>query len=80
MLFIVDEVHKKISNVILITAFTASVTANFITYYLLGIDPTIQLDPLVIFPLRYYFLLVILGIFIAICGAFYQEVTFYVQD
>lgn len=80
VLFLVDEVHKKISNVVLITAFTASVTANFITYHLLNIDPTIQLDPLAVFPLQYYFLLIILGGFIAICGAFYQEVTFKVQD
>lgn len=80
VLFIVDEVHKKISTVILITAFTASVTANFITYQLLNIDPSIQLEPLSIFPMRFYYLLIILGIFVAIFGAFYQEVTFIVQD
>jgi H+/Cl- antiporter ClcA len=80
VLFVIDEVHKKISNVILITAFTASVTANFITYYLLNIDPTIDLEPLSIFPLRFYFLLIILGIFVAAFGAFYQEITFIVQD
>lgn len=76
VLFIVDEVHKKLSNIILITVFTASVTANFITYTLLNIDRSVELGPLAIFPLRYYYLLVFLGIGIAIFGAFYQEVTF----
>lgn len=80
VLFIVDEVHKKLSNIILITVFTASVTANFITYTLLNIDRSVELGPLAIFPLRYYYLLVFLGIGIAIFGAFYQEVTFFVQD
>lgn len=80
VLLIIDEVHKKVSNVILITTFTASVTANFITYNLLNIDRSVDLGPLAIFPLRYYYLLIFLGVVIAIFGAFYQEITFYVQD
>lgn len=80
VLFVVDEVHKKLSNAVLITAFTASVTANFITYYLLNIERAVDLGPIPIFPLRYYFLLVLLGVLIAAFGAFYQEVTFWVQD
>jgi len=80
VLFAVDEIHKKISHGLLLSTFSASVTANFITYQLLNIDPSIDIDPLAIFPMNQYYQLIILGIFVGIVGWFYQKVTFWTQD
>jgi len=80
VLFAVDEIHKKLSNGLILSTFTASVTANFITYQLLNIDPSIDIDPLAIFPLDFYYQLIVLGIFVGVAGWFYQEVTLWVQD
>lgn len=75
--FIMEEVHHKFSGAMLLTAFSASVMANFIAYSIFGIQPALDLGDLTQFPLRHYLLLIGMGFFVAIGGWFYQEVLLY---
>jgi H+/Cl- antiporter ClcA len=72
--FIMEEVHHKFSGAMLLTAFSASVMANFIAYSIFGVQPALDLGDLTQFPLHYYLLLIGMGLFLAVGGWFYQEV------
>lgn len=76
IMFILEEVHHKFSGVLLLTAFSASVTANFVAYQIFGVQAALDLDALVKFPLEHYLHLVLMGAFLAIAGWAYQEVLF----
>lgn len=75
--FILEEVHHKFSGVLLLSAFSASVTANFIAYQIFGVAPALDLGGLQQFPLEHYAHLVAMGIFLAFGGWLYQEVLLY---
>lgn len=77
IMFILEEVHHKFSGVLLLTAFSASVTANFIAYQIFGVQPALDLGALAIFPLDHYIHLVFMGAFLALGGWLYQEVLLY---
>lgn len=74
VMFIMEEVHHKFSGAMLLTAFSASVMANFVAYSIFGVQPALDLGGLTQFPLRHYTLLIGMGIFLAVGGWFYQEV------
>ena len=78
IMFILEEVHHKFSGVLLLTAFSASITANFVAYQIFGVQPALDLGALVKFPLEHYLHLVLMGAFLAVAGWAYQEVLFYV--
>ncbi|EXJ23099.1 Voltage-gated chloride channel family protein [Alkalibacterium sp. AK22] len=77
IMFILEEVHHKFSGVLLLTAFSASITANFIAYQIFGVQPALDLGSMAIFPLEHYAHLVFLGIFLALGGWAYQETLMY---
>ncbi|MCC5894555.1 MAG: ClC family H(+)/Cl(-) exchange transporter [Alkalibacterium sp.] len=77
IMFILEEVHHKFSGVLLLTAFSASITANFIAYQIFGVQPALDIGSLLQFPLEHYVHLVLMGIFLAVAGWGYQEVLMY---
>lgn len=77
IMFILEEVHHKFSSVLLLTAFSASITANFVAYTIFGVQPALDLGSLLQFPLEHYAHLVIMGIFVAVMGWAFQEVLMY---
>lgn len=74
VLFIAEEIYHKFSENLFLITFTSAVTGNFIAYNVFGVEPIINLDILMPFPLEDYFYLVILGIVVAGVGAIYQKV------
>lgn len=74
VMFILEEVHHKFSKVLLLTAFSAAVTSNFIAYQVFGVEPVINFDVLEVFPLTHYGYLVLLGVLLGVVGWFYQGV------
>ncbi|TVP89539.1 ClC family H(+)/Cl(-) exchange transporter [Alkalibacterium sp.] len=74
IMFILEEVHHKFSGVLLLTAFSASITANFIAYQIFGVQPALDIGSLMKFPLEHYGHLILMGIFLALGGWVYQEV------
>ncbi len=67
VIFALEELHKNFSPAVLMSAMAASLTADFVTQQAFGVKPIFSFQAMSIFPLKYYFYLIILGL---ICGAF----------
>ncbi|WAA13199.1 chloride channel protein [Fervidibacillus halotolerans] len=80
LLFGLEEVHHHFSSVLLITCFSASITANFVSLNIFGMTPVLYLGELSIFPLKEYLWLIALGMILGIFGYIYQLILFKVSD
>ena len=76
LVIILEEVHHRFSSILILTVFSASVTANFLAFHIFGSQPALALGRLAEFPLEDYLYLVLLGIFLALAGWFFQKVLF----
>ena len=72
MMFAVEEIHKTFSIPILLPVMTASVTADYIASYILGLDPVFHFQITEYLPQNYYWLLILLGILVGVSGVFYN--------
>lgn len=74
VVFALEEVHKNFSPIVLISAMTASLTADFVLRQLLhaglALDFGVQVPTL---PLKYYWTLVVLGILVGVGGAIFSK-------
>lgn len=73
VLFIVEEVHHTFSPLIWSTSLVSSIIANFISLYIFGLQPVLYLGHMESLPLKYYGLLLILGVFLGVFGRMYQK-------
>ncbi len=80
MMFALEEIHKGFSMSILISVMTASVTADFISSYIIGLDPVFQFRLEHVLPQNYYWMLIILGVILGVMGAFYNWAMLKAQD
>ena len=72
VMFALEEVHKNFSPLVLLSATSAAVTADFISKEFFGLKPVFQFKNLMVLPLKYYLCLIILGIILGAFGAFYN--------
>lgn len=79
VIFTLEEIFKYFSPTILLSAMTAAVSADFVAKCAFGLTPVFQFPVTEILPLRYYWLLPILGILLGIAGAVYNSVLLYGQ-
>ncbi len=80
VMFSLEEVHKNFSVSVLVSVMTASLTADFMASHVLGLDPVFQFDIGRELPLKYYWVIILLGILLGVLGAFYNYVTLKVQE
>ena len=80
MMFSLEEIHKGFSVSILISVMTASVTADFVSSHIIGIDPVFQFRLEHALPQNYYWMLLILGALLGVLGAFYNRLMLKAQD
>jgi H+/Cl- antiporter ClcA len=72
VVFVLEEVHKNFSPLILTSAMAASLTADFVSNQFFGVKPIFNFKLLSMLPMRYYYHLIILGIIIGILGALFN--------
>lgn len=72
IVFILEEIHHKFSSILLLSAFSASIMANFVVLKIVGLKPPLQIETLLQFPIEHYLHLVIMGIMLAVTGRIYQ--------
>ena len=74
VIFALEEVHKNFSPIVLISAMTASLTADFVLRQVLhaglALDFGVQMQTL---PLKYYWTLILLGLIIGVGGAIFSK-------
>lgn len=79
-LFILEEVYHSFSTLVWLTALTSAVVANFVSNGIFGLTPVLHINYHQALPLKYYGLLLILGIGLGLLGYVYQWVTLRVGD
>lgn len=72
VIFALEELHKSFSPVILASAMTASLTADFLSQCFFGQHSIFNFPVLPVLPLKYYALLVILGLILGVFGLFFN--------
>lgn len=73
VMFSLEEVHRHFSPLILLSAMSASLTADFISKRFFGLDPVFDFNEITPMPLKYYGYIIILGIITGICGVIYNK-------
>lgn len=71
-LFILEEVYHSFSTLVWITSLTSAVVADFISSEVFGLTPVLHIAYQHALPLKYYGLLLILGVGLGLLGVVYQ--------
>ncbi|WP_367295242.1 chloride channel protein [Levilactobacillus yonginensis] len=74
-LFILEEVYHNFSTLVWLTALTSAVVANFVSNVVFGLTPVLHIQYEQALPLKYYWLLLIVGVGLGLLGYLYQWVT-----
>lgn len=72
VIFALEEVHKHFSPLVLLTAMSASLTADMVSKNFFGMKPILDFKLATIIPLRYYFYLIILGGILGLGGTLFN--------
>ncbi len=79
VMFALEELHKYISPVLLMSAMAASVTGDFVSRYFFGLGPIFQFKNMDILPLSTYIYVIFLGIIIGFLGKLFNWIILFVQ-
>lgn len=80
VMFSLEEVHKNFSASVLLSVMASSLTANYLSASLLGMESVFQFDILRPLPQNYYWMILLLGLILGVLGAFYNWFTLKVQS
>jgi H+/Cl- antiporter ClcA len=80
VIFALEEVHKSFSPLILLSAVSASITADFISVEFFGLKPIFAFGEISALPLNYYYYLLIIGILIGLFGVFFNFMLIKTKD
>lgn len=75
---ILEEIHHRFSNTLILSVFSAAVTGSFFAFNIFGSDPAIGLGSTITFPLERYILLIGLGMLLGVGGWVFQKGIFWV--
>lgn len=80
VMFALEEVHKNFSPLVLLSALSSALSADFIASGFFGLKPVFNfrnLDPL---PLKLYFYIILLGIIIGVLGVAFSKILLKTQS
>lgn len=80
VIFALEEVHKSFSPLILLSAMSASLTADFVSKEFFGLKPVFDFNMLTPLPLNYYGYIIFLGVIVGCLGMVFTTVLIKVQD
>jgi H+/Cl- antiporter ClcA len=80
VIFALEEVHKSFSPLILLSAVSASITADFISVQFFGLNPVFIFRETPALPLSYYYSLLIIGIMVGLFGIFFNYMLIRTKD
>lgn len=80
VMFALEEVHKHFSPLILLSAMSASLTADFISSHFFGLKPIFSFHNVSALPLESYGYIIVLGIIVGIFGTIYNYTLLKTQD
>lgn len=72
VMFALEEVHKHFSPIILLSAMSASLTADFVSKHFFGLKPVFSFHNVTALPLDKYGYIILLGIIVGVFGVLYN--------
>lgn len=72
VLFSLEEIHKNFSPEVLLSTMASSITANFITRNVFGLEPIFKFDVPQMLPLNSYGHVIVLGMILGLLGVLYN--------
>ncbi len=80
VMFALEEVHKNFSPLVLLSALSAALSADFVASGFFGLKPIFTLKNLAVLPLKFYFYIILLGILLGILGVLFNKIILKAQD
>lgn len=80
VMFALEEIHKNFSPLILISAMSASLTADCVSKKFFGLRPVFDFHLISPIPLKYYLYLIILGVITGVFGVAFNKMILKTQD
>ncbi|MDD3520528.1 MAG: ClC family H(+)/Cl(-) exchange transporter, partial [Actinomycetota bacterium] len=80
VIFALEEVHKNFSSLVLLSAISASIAADFISMEFFGMNPIFNIKNVAVLPLSSYGYIIMLGIVIGLFGAFFNISLLKIKD
>jgi H+/Cl- antiporter ClcA len=80
VMFALEEVHKNFSPLVLLSALSAALTADFVSSGFFGLKPIFEFDNLAVLPLHDYFYILLLGIILGVMGVVFSKTLFKAQN
>lgn len=80
VMFALEEAHKNFSPLVLASAMTASITADFVSKQFFGLMPSLHFTKLSTMPLKYYWVLIVLGVVVGVSGVLFSRGTLKTQS
>lgn len=74
VIFVLEEVHKKFTPILFVSAIAASVSSDMVTWIFFGQKPILLGAILKPIPLGYYPFVILLGVIVGLAGVFYNKV------
>ncbi|HZK20187.1 MAG TPA: ClC family H(+)/Cl(-) exchange transporter, partial [Treponemataceae bacterium] len=72
VLFSLEEVHKNFSPLVLLTALSSALTSSYVAGEFFGLGPIFTFSGLEHLPLNHYALVILLGLFLGVCGVVFN--------
>ena len=80
VMFALEEVHKNFSPLVLLSALSAALSADFVASGFFGLKPVFTLENLSILPLKFYFYIILLGVFVGVLGVVFNKILLKTQN
>ena len=79
-MFSLEELQKNFNSSMLVCIISGCVTSDFISKNVFGLSPVFDFHLKAALPLVHYWMLILLGILLGLCGAFYNFIMLKGQD
>ncbi|WP_411679395.1 ClC family H(+)/Cl(-) exchange transporter [Clostridium thailandense] len=79
-MFSLEETHKNFSPLVLLSALSAALSADFVSSGFFGLEPVFDFKNLTTLTLNYYFYIAILGVLVGILGVVFNKTIMKTQD
>ena len=80
VMFSLEELQKNFNSSMLVCIISGCVTSDFISKNVFGLSPVFDFHLKAALPLVHYWMLILLGILLGLCGAFYNFIMLKGQD
>ncbi len=80
VLFALEDIRGALSPDIMAAAMAGAITSNLVSYYIFGLGPVLSIKAPGSLPIRYYWLIILLGAVLGVFGVFFNRFTDLMKD